>query len=440
MLLTSGLILSVIIAAAGGSPVAAQEGVSGQEAAVKAVIIPASAEPGQAGLMEAEWQFLKKRGGDKEKEVAAAILPEIEDWLRAYPDSEPAPEAQLLKAKIHLRLGDHKAAIVDLLKHLQEYPGSGSSASARKLFTETVGKKLNDKGAKILNEIAKTQEAPADKAASLADAFGKLAALDGEEFYVPLVSEFRAFFSRFFSYSGRDVMQLELGDLYVKKGEYLAARLAYEKVIEVYPGSQFVAKAKRALADVLANNLKEYDAAIAVYQDVAAGYPGTEEAWASYMQLAKLPERQDKYALAVEVHEKIISLYPEKDAAYDSYIAEARILREEMSKSQEAVAVLCRLADKYKGEKAVDALYLAAKIAKKDIKDLGTEIKMYDRIAGEYPQNPEAPKAIFAAAEAYENAKDFEKAREYYGKVSDQYPQDSLSSKAQKRVNAIISK
>jgi TolA-binding protein len=65
---------------------------------------------------------------------------------------------------------------------------------------------------------------------------------------------------------------------------------------------------------------------------------------------------------------------------------------------------------------------------------------MYDRIAGEYPQDPQAPKAVFAAAEAYENAKDFDKAKEYFGKVSDQYPQDSLSSKAQKRVNAIISK
>ena len=440
MLPTSGLILSVIIAAAGCRIAAAQEGAAGQEAAEKVVVIPASVEPGPAGLMEAEWKFLKKQGEDKEDEVAAAVMPEIEDWLRAYPESESAPEAQFLKARIHLRLGDYKAAIVDLLKHLQEYPGSASSASARKLFTETVGKKLSDKSAKMLNEIAKPREASQDKAALLADAFGKLAARGGEEFYEPLVSEFRAFFSRFISYSGRDIMQLELGDLHMKKGQYLAARLAYEKVIDVYPGSLFVAKAKRALGDVLSNNLKEYDAAIAVYQDVAAGYPGTEEAWASYMQLAKLPERQNKYALAAEVHEKIIALYPEKGAAYDSYIAEARILREEMSRFPEAVAVLGRLADKYKGEKAIEALYLAAKIAKKDMKDLSTEIKMYDRIAGEYPQDPQAPKAVFAAAEAYENAKDFDKAKEYYGKVSDQYPQDSLSSKAQKRVNAIISK
>jgi TolA-binding protein len=202
-------------------------------------------------------------------------------------------------------------------------------------------------------------------------------------------------------------------------------------------------KAKRALGDVLAGNLKEYDVAITVYQDVAAGYPGTDEAWAAYQQLAKLTEKQEKYQLAVDVHEKIIALYPDRKEAYDSFVAEARILREELSRFPEAVSVLNRLADKYKGEKpveVVEALYLAAKIARKDMKDLGIEIKTYDRIAEDFVSDPEAPKAIFAAAEAYEGAKDFEKAKEYYTKVSEKYEQDPLAAKAQKRLNAIINK
>jgi TolA-binding protein len=440
MMRSGGLILSAMIAFAGGSRAAAQTGASVQGAAVQTAAASASGAAMPAGLMEAEWKFLKAGGENKNEEVVAAVLPEIEGWLKLYPDSEYASEAQFLKARIHLRLGDYKSAIVDLLKHLQEYPDAASGASARKLFTETAVKKLNDKNAKVLIEIGKVSEASTDKAARLADTFGKLAARDGEEFYEPLVSEFSSFFSRFLSYSGRDVLQLELGDLHAKKGNYLAAKLAYEKVINIYPDSRFLVKAKKALGDVLANNLKEYDAAIVVYQDVAAAYPGTDEAWAAYVQLAKLSERQEKYELAVEIHEKIIALYPGKDAAYDSYNAEARILREELSKFPEAVAVLGRLADAYKGEKAVEALYLAAKIAKKDMKDLAAEVKIYDRIAGEYQQGSQAPKALFAAAEAYENAKDFDNAKKYYEKVSDQYPQDSLSAKAQKRMNAIISK
>jgi TolA-binding protein len=428
------LILSAVILFSGISRVSAQqETAAAPETGVSA---PAAAP---AGPTEAEWKFIKIGGENKSEDIVAATLPELGEWLGLHADSEYAAEAQLLKANIHLRLGDYKSAIVDLLKHLQEYPASGSNASARKLFGETIAKKLSDKNIKILNETAKVPEVT-DKAERLAFALSKLAERAGTDFYEPLVLEFRGFFSRFPAYSGRDWLQMVLGDLHMRNGEYLAARLAYEKVVHVYPGSQLLVKAKRALGDVLANDLKEYDAAIIVYQDVAASYPGTEEAWVAYGQLAKLTERQKKYGLAVEVHEKIISLYPDKDAAYDSFVAEARILREELSKFPEAIAVLGRLADKYKGEKAIEALYLAAKIARKDIKDLPAEVKIYDRIAGEYAQDPEAPKAIFAAAEAYESARDFDKAREYYGKVSDKYPQDSLSSKAQKRVNVIISK
>jgi TolA-binding protein len=120
-------------------------------------------------------------------------------------------------------------------------------------------------------------------------------------------------------------LQLVLGNLHLKKEEYLRARLAYEKLIAMYPDSRLLVKAKRSLADVLADNLKDYYGAISVYQEVAANYPGTEEAWAAYGQLARLSERQKKYGLAVEVYEKIIALYPETPAAYDAFQSEARI-------------------------------------------------------------------------------------------------------------------
>lgn len=444
MLRFKGLILLSAMMFAGGIPVSAQEAPAPQaavetKAAPTPVIAPTHKDADPAARMAAEWEFFKVYAEDKNEDVAAAILPELAGWLEVYPDSDYAPDAQLLKARLHLRLGEYRFAIVDLLKHLQEYPGAESNAAARKLFTETINKKMDKKTIVALTEVAKAPES-ADKAERLALFLGKLAVRAGVEFYEPLVTEFRGFFGRFPLFVGRDGLQLTLADLHAAKEEYIRARLAYSEMILVYPESQLIVKAKRALGDVLANNLKDYDGAIAVYQDVSAGYPGTDEAWAAYVQLSKLPERQKKYALAVEMHEKIIALYPEKEAAYESYKAEARLLREEMSKYTEAIAVLNRLADKYKGEKALEALWLAAKIAKKDLKDLASEVKVYDRIAADYPGDAQAPKALFAAAEAYENVKDYENAKKYYGMVSDKYPEDSLSNKSKNRVNAIINK
>lgn len=394
---------------------------------------------GTLSVMEAEWEFLKTHANDKSNEAAAAVLAQLTDWLKLYADIECADEAQLLKANLYLRLGDYKSAVTALLKHIQEYPESKFNAAARRLLSDTVEKKMDKKMKAVLGEIAKAP-GPGEKAERLAlflEAFSDRA---GEEFYEPAAAEFRDFFSRFPLYKGRDALQLALGKLYARNGEYVLARLAHEKLIQVYPESRLLAGAKKLLADVLAENIRDYNAAIKVYQDIAAGYPGTEDAWSAYLQLSRLAERQKRYVIAVDAYEKIIALYPDKPEAYDAFISEAGVLRDNMSKPKEAVDVLNRLADKYKGARAIEALYLAAEIARKDIENLAAEIKNYDRIAAEYPGNPQAIKAIFAAGQAFEKASNFAKAREYYSEVIKQYPHDPLAKKAQRYIVSIANK
>ena len=116
------------------------------------------------------------------------------------------------------------------------------------------------------------------------------------------------------------------------------------------------------------------------------------------------------------------------------------MLREEMDKPGDAVAVLGRLADKYKGPKAIEALLLAAEIYRKDLKDSAGEVKMYDRIAAEYPADPQAPKALYAAGEVFEKNLAQEKAGEYYGRVIANYADNSMAKKAQKRIDAMNGK
>lgn len=412
------------------------------EPVAAAAVTAASAERkpvSVSGMSAIEWEFLKTYGENKDEDVLEAVLPQLSAWLRTYPDSEFADKALLLKANLNLKLGDYRCAILNLIKLQQEYPDSDSSAAAGQLLSITADKKLNKKEKAILMEIAKAPGV-SGKADRLAFVLGEMSVKFGQDFYEPLTAEFTEFFGRFPAYAGRDWLQLALGMLYSQKKEYVLARLAYEKLILVYPESAHIARAKRLLGDVLAENLKDYLAAIKVYRDITEKYPGTPEAWAAYIQLPRLTERQKQYALAVEVYENIIKLYPDKPEARDAFKSEARILREEMSKPAEAIAVLNRLADTYKDEKVVEELYLAAEIARKDVKDLDAEIKMYDRIAADYNASKEAPKALLAAGQAFEKAKNLDKAKEYYEKIVKNYPEGATAKKAQKYMDALTPK
>jgi len=393
-----------------------------------------------ASLAAAEWDFLKAAGQDKDKDVLELALPQLEDWQARNPENPNAGEAQFLKAVLHHKLGDYKFALTDLLRYFQVYPQGASLEDAKKLFTEIVVTKADKKLRPALEEAAALPEAR-DAAVNVSSMLEKFSAQAGETYYEPLTAEFRAFFNRYPDFSKSDSLRLALADLHQKKGKYLAARLDCEKMIQLYPSSALLARAKMSLAGLLADNLKDYDKAIEAYRDIAASFPGADEAWAAYSRLPALAERQKKFELAVEIHEKIIELYPDKTEALNSYKAEARLLREDLKKFPEAVAVLNRLADKYKGEsvKCIDALLLAAEIYRKDLKDTEGEVKMYDRIAAEYEADPQAPKALYAAGDVYSKAKDSEKAREYYQKILEKYPDNPLSKKAEGRVASIIS-
>lgn len=388
-------------------------------------------------LAAAELDFLKNAGLEKDKNVAKAVLPQLGDWLAQNPADPAAHEALLLKAELNSRLGEDESAMVDLLKYFRIYPEAPSFDRAKGLF-DALSKKADKKLKPALEKLLAEPASPAIQT-DLAALLEGVAVQAGEAYYEPLTEEFRAFFRRFPGYSRNDALRLSLAALHGLKGRHLAARLEYEKMIKMYPGSPFMAAAKRSLGAVLADNLKEYDSAIEVFRDVAASFPGTDEAWASYGRLPALAERQKKYDLAVEIYETIISLYPEKEEAVSSHFAEAKLLREKLKKYAEAVEVLNRLADKHKGPRAVEALLLAADICRKDLKDTAGEIRMYDRISSEYEKDPEAPKALYAAGEIYYKAKDADNARKYFDKVLMLYPEDPLSRKATSKVADIVS-
>ncbi|MDD2806021.1 MAG: tetratricopeptide repeat protein [Elusimicrobiales bacterium] len=430
------LFLTGILALACVRPAAAQlDFDKPAETQTQAVQAPAPVAP--VNVVEAELAFLSAAAKDKDEDVLELVLPQVEDWLLRNPAAPGADEAQLLKADLRYRLGDYKSAIMDLLVHFYEYPQAASSDAARKFFQELLDKKADKKLKPVLLELAGAADGE-DTAARLYALLQAAPAAAGAFLYGPIIAEDRAFLNRFPGRAGNDSLRVAMADLHLNMKEYLKAAHAYEKMIQLHPDSQLAAKAKLLLAVVLADNLKQYDKSIAVFQDITVALAGTEQAKAAYSRLPGLAEKQKKYQLAVDVYEEIIARYPDTEEAYNAYKAEARVLREEMDKYSEAVAVLNRLADKYKGEKGVVALLLSAEIYRKNLKDTAGEVAMYDRIVAEYDADPQAPKALYAAGELFDKAKDLDKAKEYYQKILEKYPEDPLSKKAEKRVAAII--
>jgi TolA-binding protein len=399
----------------------------------------APAAAAKAAQPDPELAFFKARAAGDDDDTLESLLPQVEDWVDARPAAPEAAEAQLLKASLRARLGRQKPAMTDLLRYFYEYPGAASSEEARKLFAGLVEKKADKKLKPVLLEFSGAVET-GDTAGRLAVMLQKVSAKAGVFLYEPLLGEYRSFFRRFPGYPGTDMLLLSLADLHRAKGEYEKARLSYQKLIAVYPSSPLLARAKLSLADTLADDIGDRAAAVASYQDIAASLPGTDEAWAAYKRLPALAEKIKNFKLAVETYEKIIELYPDKVEAYRAYKDEARVLREELDKPAGAVAVLKRLADKYKGEKAIEALFLAAEIYRKDLKDAAGELGMYDRIAADYPADPQAPKALLEAGKVCEDNKNLEKAREYYSAVTGKYPQDPLAKKAQKRIDGLLAR
>jgi len=110
-----------------------------------AAALPVSAKVIPPDVMTAEWEFFKANSEDKDDDVAEAVLPQLSQWLKTYPEGKYSDEAILLKAELQLRLGDYRSAVVTLIRHTQEYPDSKLGDAARQQLGITIDKKLSKK-------------------------------------------------------------------------------------------------------------------------------------------------------------------------------------------------------------------------------------------------------------------------------------------------------
>lgn len=390
-------------------------------------------------LAESQAAFFEEQFSKAKGESMTYLLKDLDAWLSINSDKSNSDKVLELKAKVQTELKDYKGAILTYIKHIYAYPQSNVNLTVRSQLATLVDAHVDRKLAQEVNTIAKGDNS-SKKADRLAAMLEKLAGATAEFFYEPLVQEFITFSADYPDYARADELQKSLAGVFLAKNQPQTAIMAYNKLLAVYPNSALKASVRMEIASVLANNLKDYDQAIEIYQDVTNAHPGTAEAAQSYVRIGELSELRKKYALAVSVYDKIIALYPKTDSAFNAFTAKANIQRKSQSLPKEAYDTLNAQADMFKGEvRVVPVLLLAVEVAKRDLKDFKLAANALDRVATEYPNSKEAPVALLDEGEIYaEHLGNKDKAKELYERVLGSYAGNSNAKTAQKRIDTLM--
>jgi outer membrane protein assembly factor BamD len=209
----------------------------------------------------------------------------------------------------------------------------------------------------------------------------------------------------------------------LKKSKYTVARLALQTLINTYPDSEYLAKAKLEIADSYYKEagtagLKQ---AIVEYKDFITFFPFLDEAayaqlqlgMAHYRQMEK-PDRDHAEAVAAEAElQTFLEKYPESPLAPEA----AQRLRE----TQEVLAEgNFRIASFYQ----IRGAYRAS----------GARLI---ELTTRYPLYSQADKANWMLGQVYEKTEHGDIAAQYYTRIVKDYPLSSMVGDAKERLNKL---
>lgn len=261
--------------------------------------------------------------------------------------------------------------------------------------------------------------------------------MEAKEAWGDAAAAYRTIVRRWPLSSAAGESQFKLGFMQEKEGEFWAAYLAYQKVVDKYPGSQF------------------FDLAIERQFSIGnlflAGEP--QKIW----KIPLLPS-MDK---TVEIFESVIN-----NAPYGPYAAAAHfkigLARENQKDWSKAIASYVKLLDRYpKSDLADDAQYQigyawyqASSEPDYDQSAALKSIQAFEEFVVRYPNSEKVAQAntyigelterrvqgSFNIAKFYENQKNFKAAVIYYNDVVRQGPETKQGIQAKKRLERLRSK
>jgi outer membrane protein assembly factor BamD len=220
-----------------------------------------------------------------------------------------------------------------------------------------------------------------------------------------------------------DKSLFETGSEYLKKSQYIKARLAFQTLINTYPDSEMAADSYLAIADSfydesgVENLLQAEDQ----YKNFIIFFPTNPKTVDAQMKIISLnmkmmrsPDRDKTYSYRAEsAIQKFLSDYPESEYA--------PVARQYLREVQENLA---------QGDYGVGMFYstkgnhIAAKSRFKEITDSYKEFSLMDE-------------ALFHLGESLEKTENPDEAAIYYGKIASEYPFSPRFDQAKERLQAM---
>ncbi len=209
----------------------------------------------------------------------------------------------------------------------------------------------------------------------------------------------------------------------LQDGKHIIARLTLQTLINTYPDSEYLAKAKLAVADSFfkEGGTAGLTQAVAEYKDYKVFFPQTEEAPYAQMQVGmshyrrmEKPDRDRTYArLAEDELQRFLGEYPDHPLTPQA--------KQRLREVQEVLA---------EGDYRIARYYFI----KGSIRAAGGRlIELVDR----YPLYSNADRALMMLAQAFEKSEKGDVASRYYARIVRDYPLSELVPDAKARLEAL---
>ncbi len=220
-----------------------------------------------------------------------------------------------------------------------------------------------------------------------------------------------------------DKTLFETGSDYLRKGQYIKSRLAFQTLISTYPDSEMAAEAYFAIGDSFyeeggtENLLQSEDQ----YKNFIVFFPAHPKAPDAHvkvisanMSLMRSPDRDQQYSRrALQEIRKFLQQFPNSDFA--------PIVKQFQVEVEEKLA----LADLGVGQFYADrGNYVGAR-------------SRFEEVVDQYKDFPGLDEVYFRLAEVWEKSNNPDQAAVYYGKITSEYPFSKVAEEAKARLNLL---
>lgn len=374
----------------------------------------------------------------QDKALALALAWDTAQWIQAHPDDAELKAALMLLAQLQQRAGRPAQALVTWYQIRFYFPAQQDVAQLSVQVEEIMDSLNRRQKAKALQlltfDSSSLLAGPARQEALLSE----LVKYDLAHLYEPVSALFENYFTRYPQAKQLDKMTLLYGDWHRQNGNYYGAIVAYKKVYELFANTPYKAASLRMMADVYAADLKEYEMALSLYDQVLKQYPDSLEIGVVYKHIAVMEENRRNYDEALVYYDKAIADLGAKPISYDAWQGKADVLGK-VKNYQAQYDTLLQAADAFAKDeqKYMDFMTQAAETARRRLKNLSLEATALEKALAAYPQNPRVPQMLYEAAFTYEKQESFTQAKETYQRLIIQHPTDKWATKAQARLNKL---